>query len=357
MALFKNLFGKKDKSKPPKGFSEIAILAIDRVTPEAVKIVLDATTDNFAFIPGQYLNFSIELDGKEYRRSYSICSGTNTPLAVVVKQVENGTVSTWFNQTAEVGMKILVSKPEGNFIAPRDARNIVAIAAGSGITPIMAIAKDCEESGKNLRLFYGNRSLETTIFKNEIDALQQTKCTHFLSDVPHENHEKGQITKEAFSTIIKADLDLLKADCFFICGPEQMIMNTAGVLELFGVAKEKIKFELFTTPVLLKTEDKKDATSDFKGKSKVTIILDDEEETFELASTGISVLDKASKEGIDVPYSCKGGVCSTCKAKILKGEATMTMNYSLTDKDIEEGYVLTCQAHPASDELTISYDA
>ena len=100
----------------------------------------------------------------------------------------------------------------------------------------MAIAKDCEESGKNLRLFYGNRSLETTIFKEEIDALQQTKCTYYLSDVPHEDHEKGQISKEAFSAIVKADLDLLKADCFFICGPEQMIMNTAEVLELFGVA-------------------------------------------------------------------------------------------------------------------------
>lgn len=357
MALFKNLFGKKDKSKSPKGFSEVTINAIDRVTSETVKIVLDVTPSDFPFTPGQYLNFSVEIDGKEQRRSYSICSGANEPIAVAVKQVENGAVSTWFNKTAEVGMTVLVSKPEGNFVAPAGAKNIVAISAGSGITPIMSIAKNCEESGNKLRLFYGNRSLDTIIFKNEIDALQQTNCTHYLSDTPHPDHESGQLDKDTFSGIIKSDLDLLKADCFFICGPEQMIMNTAEVLELFGVSKEKIKFELFTTPVLLKTEDKKDAGSGFKGKSSVTIILDDEEETFELASSGMSVLDKASKEGIDVPYSCKGGVCSTCKAKILKGDATMTMNYSLTDKDIEEGYVLTCQAHPASEELTISYDA
>ncbi len=351
MALFKKIFG-KNQNAAPKGYSEVIIKAIDRETPEAVKVVLDKNTK---FAPGQYLTFSIHIDGNEERRSYSICSGKDEPLAVAVKQVENGKVSSWFNQKAEAGTTIYCSEPEGNFCVPNEVKKIVAIAAGSGITPILSIAKACEGTDRSLQLFYGNRTLESTLFKSEIEALKNTSCTYYFSGENVENHASGRIDKTAFSEVIKSNLDLLKSDGFFICGPEEMIVEIVEVLELFGVPKEKIHFELFTTPVLMKSEEPVENTS-FEGTSRVTVLIDGEKEHFELSSDGDSILDKANAEDLDVPYSCKGGVCSTCKAKVIKGKATMTMNYSLTDREVEEGYILTCQAHPASEEIIVTYD-
>ncbi len=352
MALFKSLFSKKDKL--PKGFSRVAVREVKRLTPEAVQIVLDKEPQEMPFIPGQYLNFIVNINGKELRRSYSICSGPNEPLSVAVKEVPDGTVSVWFNREVAAGDELIVSKAEGSFTVPSDAKNIVAIAAGSGITPILSIAKSLENSDRNLRLFYGNRSLDKTLFKTEIDVLKNTYCQYYLSGEEHPDHQSGRIDKEAFSAVVKADLSILKSDCFLLCGPEQMILDVAEVLEMFGVPKTKIRYELFTTPVLMKSEASEAPT--FDGEATVTVYLDDEKETFTLHSGGASILEAASEAGLDVPYSCRGGVCSTCKAKLLKGHATMHMNYVLTDREVEQGYILTCQAHPNSPELEITYD-
>jgi ring-1,2-phenylacetyl-CoA epoxidase subunit PaaE len=147
----------------------------------------------------------------------------------------------------------------------------------------------------------------------------------------------------------------LKADAFFICGPEQMIIEVADTLKFFGVAESKIHFELFTTPVLMKAHET-NVISNFEGSSKVKVILDSEVAEFELGAKGKTLLEAVEKAGMDAPYSCKGGVCSSCRAKILKGSAMMTSNFSLTDEDIKKGYILTCQAHPTSEELTITFD-
>lgn len=353
MALFKNLFKGKSTAKH-KGYSAVQIKSIDRLTSDAVKVTLDL--ENTSFLPGQYLNFIIELNGEELRRSYSICSGKDEPIAVAVKEVENGTVSKWFNRDAKPGMEILVSDPTGNFTLAENVNNILAVAAGSGITPILSIAKACEDKGTNLRLFYGNRNIPSTLFKEEIDALKNTTCTYFFTGGTVEGQEKGRIDKDAFTALIKADLSLLRFDGYYLCGPEELIINCKEVLEMFGVSKDKIHFELFTTPVAMKSESTTVEEAQFDGNAKVTIILDDDTETFELASNGKAILDKAKDEGIDVPYSCMGGVCSTCKAKVLKGKAKMDMNYSLTDREVEEGYILTCQAHPITEEIIVSYD-
>ncbi|MDX2359868.1 MAG: 2Fe-2S iron-sulfur cluster-binding protein [Crocinitomicaceae bacterium] len=359
MALFKKIFGgKQDKSKTPKGFVTIAIAAVERQTEDTVKVVLSIPEDqksNFKFIAGQYITFAITVNGEECRRSYSICSGVNEPLAVAVKQVKNGKVSTWFNTVAEAGTEVLVGKPEGSFILPSDAKNVVAIAAGSGITPILSIAKSIEAQGAKMNLYYGSRTENSILFKSDFDGLNTVSTHYYLSAESKDGYTNGRIDKDACSTIIKADLDFLKADCFLLCGPEQLIVDVVETLKMFGVDKSKIIYELFTTPVLLKKEAKP-ATSNFKGKAKVTIHLDGDVESFELSAKGKSIVDEASGEGLDVPYSCKGGVCSACKAKIIKGEVTMDMNYSLTDQEVEEGYILTCQAHPASEELEITYD-
>ncbi len=342
----------------PKGFHSIEILAITKLTSDTVKVELDIPANLkplFGFTPGQYLNFSITVNGSEERRSYSICSGPNQPLAVAVKEVESGTVSKWFNNDAEVGSKLFVMTPEGNFTRPKEVNSIIAIVGGSGITPVMAIAKATENSDRNMQLFYGSRKEDGIIFKDDLDALTKTKTSYYLSDEEKEGYGKGRMDKDVFSAIIKADLTILKSDGFFICGPEEMIVGIISVLETFGVDKSKIHYELFTTPVLLKSESDSQAT-EFSGESEVTVILDDEEISFNLAADGLSVLEKVNKEGYDAPYSCKGGVCATCKARVIEGKVNMTINYSLTDSDVEEGYILTCQSHPASEKLKITYD-
>lgn len=349
MGLFKSLRGKSKKA--PRGFNFTNIKAVERLSNDTVKVVLDASFD---FTPGQYINVVIPINGKDERRSYSICSGKGEPLAIAIKEVENGTVSKWFNQEAKAEMEIAVSSPEGNFTKPTDAKNIVAIAAGSGITPIMSISKQIENEGGNVRLYFGNRTEADIIFKSEIDALDKTSPVYFLSREEKAGYENGRITKQVLIDEFKKDLSLLRADGFFLCGPEEMIVEACEALEMFGVDKEKVHFELFTTPVLMKPEETSDAV-EFKGTSSVTAVLDREEETFELDSSK-SLLDGALDEGIDAPYSCRGGVCSTCKAKVIEGSASMKINYSLTDQEVADGYILTCQAHPTSEKITINFD-
>lgn len=354
MGLFKNLRGKSE-SKAPRGFTMQQIRTVERLSPDTVKVIFDIEhMPDFAFQPGQYINVAINVNGNEERRSYSICSGVDEPLAIAIKEVENGTVSRWFNQSAEAGIKIAISTPEGNFTKPTGDKNIVGIAAGSGITPIMALAKQIEKEEGNLRLYFGNRTEQDILFRSEIDALSNTSPVYFLSREEKEGFEHGRITKQALIDEFKKDLSLLRSDGFFLCGPEEMIVAACDALEMFGVSKDKIHYELFTTPVLMKSEETPEVPA-FSGKSTVTAIVDGEEETFEMDSSK-SLLEGALDEGLDAPYSCRGGVCSTCKAKILDGAATMTVNYSLTDQEVEQGYVLTCMAHPASEKVKFDYD-
>lgn len=200
--MFKKLFGKGDKSKTPKGFYELTISAITKLTDDTVEVsfeIANETKSYFKFTPGQYVNFAITINGNEERRSYSICSGPDDNLSVAVKQVESGKVSTWFNQTAAVGDSIFVSPPEGNFIRPKEAKNIVAIAAGSGITPIMSMAKAAESSDVRLNLFYGSRTSEQIIFRDELSKLKNTQTKHFLSGEAADGAINSRIEKESFT--------------------------------------------------------------------------------------------------------------------------------------------------------------
>jgi ring-1,2-phenylacetyl-CoA epoxidase subunit PaaE len=360
MAFFGKLF-KKDSggSKTHKGFNILTIKKIEKITSDSVKVTLDIPSDlkqTFEFIPGQYINFVIDVNGKEERRSYSICSGPNEPLAVAVKEIEKGTVSVWFNRTAVEGQEIQVSKPEGGFQLKTNDKNVVAFAAGSGITPILSIAKSLENSNGTLKLFYGNRTKNSILFHSELSALNHVKNHFYLSAETIEGFQQGRLDKPAISEIIKQDLDILKADGFFLCGPEEMIKAGVDTLKLFGVPKEKIHYELFTTPTIMASSSPVEA-SNFSGESNVKVILDGEEIEFKLKANGKPILDILDKEGFDAPYSCRGGVCCSCKAKVLEGKATMTMNYALTDEEVKEGYILACQAHPASDNLVVSFDA
>jgi ring-1,2-phenylacetyl-CoA epoxidase subunit PaaE len=357
--MLRKLFNKKGGSKNHKGFQELVIQKVERLTSECVKITLDVPKKlqaEFNFIPGQYINFIIEIDGEEKRRSYSICSGPDQPLAVAVKIIPRGIVSKWFNTVAKAGDMVNVSKPEGNFKLQPTDQNVVAFSAGSGITPIMSIAKALQARDGNMKLFYGNKTAESIIFHDELKSLDHINTTYFLDDEELDGFVNGRMDKETLTELFKQNVELLKADGFFLCGPEPMIMAGVETLKLFGVAKDKIHYELFTAPTILEpiTPTEK---SNFKGISKVTVLLDDETFTLDLKSNGKTILEALDQGGYDAPFSCRGGVCCSCKAKVLKGHATMDLNYALTDEEVENGYILTCQAHPDSPELSISYDS
>jgi ring-1,2-phenylacetyl-CoA epoxidase subunit PaaE len=352
MGLF-DIFKKKDASKSSRGFYELRVSEINRLNDKSVMVSLEIPVElekEFEFVPGQYLNFEVEIQGKKHRRSYSICSGPTEPLSIAVKAVDNGTVSNWFNQELKVGDVLHVGTPEGNFTLNSEYKNIVAIAAGSGITPIMSIAKAMGDG--QINLIYGNRTQGDAIFLSEIQSLKHVQLTGFLSQDDVEGFRNGRIDKANFTEIIKSDLNILKADAFYLCGPEGMINDVKETLKLFGVNDKKIKFELFTAPVLVESVTE----IDFKGTSQITVILDHEKVTFEMKPGNATILDMVEKNGMDAPYSCRGGVCCSCKAKVLEGKATMRINYSLTDEDVNQGYILTCQAQPNSEKLTISYD-
>lgn len=367
MSLFKKMFGGKKETAPAKKVKKdqssavLKIKQIDRLTEDAVKVIFEvpeALKLSYNFIPGQYLNLIMDLNGKKENRSYSICSDVNEPLAIGIKKVEKGIVSSHFNDKAKAGDEVEVSFPLGNFKMAKVEGNYVAIAAGSGITPVLSIAKLINGTTEgHLELFYANRNDKSIMFEEELGLLSTDKVntTHIFSEQEKEGYLHGMLTEEVITEIIKSNLEILKANGFYLCGPEPVIINAQNALKKFGVSDEKMFYELFTTPVLMEST-KEAVVSDFDGMSKVTVIIDDEEEVFDLASDGDTILEEAESHGIDAPYSCRGAICCTCKAKVLKGSATMDKNFTLTDQEIKDGYILTCQAHPNSEELTVSYD-
>ena len=350
-----DIFKKKEvKPKGSKGFHEVKI-QINRLSKDSVKVSFEIPNElesDFDFIAGQYVNVEVFVNGKNQRRSYSICSGKNEALSIAVKAIDKGLVSNWFNTEAKTDDLIHISKPEGGFHLSEGQKNVVAIAAGSGITPILSIAKSLEGNGK-LTLFYGNQTVDRSIFIQDLKSLENVTPTFYLSQETKEGFKNGRIDKENFTSEIKQNLELLKADCFFICGPEEMIHATKEVLKFFGVQDSKIKFELFTTPTAVPIAKKE---MSFKGKSHIKVMLDHEVTSFDMNVPGGTILEQVERSGLDVPYSCRGGVCSSCKAKVLEGEVSMKLNYSLTAEEVANGYVLTCQAIPQSSTVSLSYD-
>jgi ring-1,2-phenylacetyl-CoA epoxidase subunit PaaE len=358
MALF-GLFGKKESAnKTRKGFHELRVSSVQRLTEESVKISLEVPEElkkSFSFKPGQYLDLIVTVHGKEEHRSYSICSGTNEPLTIGVKVLKDGLVSRFLNENLSVGDFLVVSEPRGHFTIDEKASSIVMISAGSGITPILSMAKFAQDTKRSVKLIYGNRTESSMMFRDEIEALKNIKITHFLSGETKEGFRSGRLDKDNFTALIKEDLDILKSDAFYLCGPEGMIKDIRATLEFFGVKSEKIHFELFTAPVDMESTSKQTVAT-FEGISHVQAILDSETYSFDLDAKGSTLLEAADKAGMDAPYSCKGGVCCSCRAKVLKGSALMKVNYALTDEEVVQGYILTCQAHPTSEELIVSYD-
>jgi len=353
MGLF-DRFKTNKSAALPKGAHLLTIQNIQRLTKQAVQLTFDvpaALSDKFKFIPGQYLTLAVEVNGEQLRRSYSICSATNEALSIGVKAIKNGSVSNYLNEIS-VGAEIIVFEPEGNFIWTPAQKNVVAIAAGSGITPIMSMLKSAGAQ-TSFQLLYGNKSPEESLFLSEILALHNTKTHLYYSQKEVADAQFGRIDETALNDQIKQNLSMLQADAFFLCGPQQLIESAEKTLAFFGVSAQKIHKEIF---FVSEVSSPAAAVSAFSGKSKVKVMVDGEIAEFEMQGQDKSILELSEKAGLDAPFSCRGGVCSSCRAKVLKGSAAMRMNHSLTDTEVTNGYILTCQAHATSPELIVSFD-
>jgi ring-1,2-phenylacetyl-CoA epoxidase subunit PaaE len=351
-------------------FHSLKVQEIRKETDDCVSVSFDVPDDlkkDFEFQAGQYLTLKTQINGEEVLRSYSICaSPSEDDLRVAIKKLEGGRFSTFANERLSAGEWVDVMTPTGNFHTKLDSENqkhYVAFAAGSGITPVISILKSVltTEPKSHFTLFYGNRYSDSIIFKEQIEALKNLHLgrlsVHHILSKEHIGADLfyGRIDESKCRTFCNVLIDLDSADEFFICGPESMIHSVKETLLDLGVNKKQIHFELFTSPVG-KLGTKTTKTSTRSVLSKVQITLDGNTFKFDLTSTKDTILDAAHKYGADLPYACKGGVCATCKAKILKGEVEMEINYALEEEEVEQGYVLTCQAHPKTKEVTVSFD-
>ena len=336
-------------------------------TEDTVSIAFDVPETlqaDYSFQAGQYLTLKALIDGEEVRRSYSLCSAPyEHEWRVAIKQVEGGKFSTYANANLAVGQDMEVMTPTGNFSVYPDNSNdqtYVLFAAGSGITPILSIAKTLlkEESNSSIHLFFGNKGFGSIIFREEIEALKNSymdrfRVVHILSRENLGNEiQKGRITAEKCDSLFTAFLKNEQIKGIYTCGPEEMILGVKESMTRNGVSEKSIHFELFGTNVSKKS---KTETSTPEIDSNVTVILDGDSIDISLLS-GESILDAAQKAGADLPFACKGGVCCTCKAKIITGTARMDVNYALEKDEVEAGYILTCQAHPTSEKLIVSFD-
>ncbi|MCX2718564.1 ferredoxin--NADP reductase [Lentiprolixibacter aurantiacus] len=344
-------------------FYPLTVSQIQTLTPNAVAITFAIGEENrnaFQFKAGQYITIKKEISGTELRRSYSISSAPeNMEITIGVKRVDGGGFSDFANNNLKEGDVLEVSAPEGRFIFDSsEKRDVIAFAAGSGITPIMSIARTVLNNHPESRfvLIYGNQNRSETMFYDELQELQKEYTDRFIMQMVYSRSREddalfGRIDTSVVNFALKNKFKEYEFDNYYLCGPESMINVVRNVLDKKGISSEKVFFELFTSS----TDEQEQNTMIEEGKTRLTIILDDEEQQI-VMDRKQTVLDAVLKADIDAPYSCQGGICSTCIARISNGEAIMEKNQILTDGEIADGFVLTCQAHPTTPELTVDYD-
>jgi ring-1,2-phenylacetyl-CoA epoxidase subunit PaaE len=356
-------------------FHQLEVNDIRKETPDCISVSFSIPTHLqtiFAFSQGQNITVKINIDGEELRRSYSICSSPlDNELRIAVKKAAHGKFSSWAMSHLKKGILLDVLPPAGKFYTVLNAankKNYIAFAAGSGITPLLYIIKTTlvTEPESHFTLVYGNKDRASIIFKEELEALKNKfinrfSVHHILSREKAETLlSQGRIDAEKCDTIFKYLTDIKNCNEFFLCGPEAMIFCVKNYLEDKGIEKDKIHFELFTVPGGKKSEagsKQPGMENTFQGKlSTVTIKLDGISFDFDLPYSGKAILDAALSLGADLPFACKGGVCSTCRAKLLTGEVMMDNNYALEPEEIKNGYILTCQSHPRSEKISIDFD-
>ena len=323
--------------------------------------------NEYSFVPGQYLTLRTMLDGEEVRRSYSICSGPDDgELRIAVKKVDGGAFSNWAAEDLKTGDELDVMTPTGRFgvaPAPEEARIYVGFAAGSGITPILSIVKGvlAREPQSRFFLFYGNRSTSGMLFLEELEELkdrfmQRFSLFHVISgeeqDIPILH---GRLDGEKVRVLLRSLVPAASVDHVFICGPTGMSEEIEATCRGLGLAEDKIHVERFVSEFGGKPRPKKMVEPGAPPKALASLIIDGKRREVPVAE-GEAILDAALRAGIDLPFACKGGMCSTCRAKLVEGKVDMELNYSLEPWELQAGFILTCQARPCSDKVVVDYD-
>ncbi len=352
-------------------FYSLKIKEVVKETSDCVSLCFDIPTEMqslFSYKEGQNITIKTSLQGNDVRRSYSICSAPHeNQLKVAIKKVEDGLFSTYANEQLTCNDMLEVMPPAGKFnarLSNGENGRYLAVAAGSGITPVISIIKHTLHVQPNSKftLVYGSKNRQSIIFFEELESIKNKYMERFtlINILSREKTETdlfyGRINEEKLSSLSKF-INFDSFDAVYLCGPEKMIHSSSEFLTNVGLEKNKIHFELFTAPNQKLKNEKVSREEVSTGlTSNITIKLDGRSFVFELSNKGNSILDEALKQGADLPFACKGGVCCTCRAKVLEGNVSMDVNYALEDEEVEQGFILTCQAHPISDKVVIDFD-
>jgi len=351
-------------------FHRLAVDDLRRETADAISMTFSIPKDlakDYAFAPGQYLTLRTTMDGEEVRRSYSICSGPDDgELRIAVKKVDGGSFSSWAADELKAGDELDVMTPTGRFgvvPAPEEARVYVGFAAGSGITPILSIVRGvlAREPESRFFLFYGNRSTAGVMFLEALEELkdrflQRFSLFHVISgeeqDIPILH---GRLDGEKVRVLLRSLVPASSVDHVFICGPTGMSAEVEATCRDVGIAADRIHVERFVSEFGGKPRPKAAVPPTAPPKSVASLIIDGKRREVPVAE-GEAILDAALRAGVDLPFACKGGMCSTCRAKLVEGEAPMDVNYSLEPWELQAGFILTCQAKPVSEKIVVDYD-
>ncbi|HLO83146.1 MAG TPA: 1,2-phenylacetyl-CoA epoxidase subunit PaaE [Chitinophagaceae bacterium] len=355
-------------------FHTLTIKDIRKETEDCISVSFDipeSLEESFRFEQGQNITVRKVIDGEELRRNYSICTSPNDQeLRVAIKAMPFGRFSTWANAGLKKGDTLEVMPPTGKFntrLDPRAHKNYLAFAAGSGITPVISIIKTTlkTEPGSSFTLIYGNRNRRSIIFREELENLKnkymnRLQLVHILSrEEPESSILFGRIDGNKCSELGRHLVNMKDFDEVFICGPEQMIFSVRDYLKENGFPEEHIHFELFTTPTQTRQNNQTriPESSEAQELSRIQVKIDGIVTSFELPIQGDTILNAALRHGADLPYACKGGMCATCKAKLIEGEVEMDVNYALEKDEVAAGFILTCQSHPLTASVFVDYDS
>lgn len=348
-------------------FIPLTIKSIQPQTEQAICIAFDLAPeqfDAFQYQPGQHLTIRHLSDDGELRRCYSICSDIQEDMSIAIKKIDQGQFSTWANDHLKAGDVLEVMPPQGVFFqkaAKAGGQHYLGFAAGSGITPILSIVKSVlnRQSEATFTLVYGNRSWKQTMFSEQIMDLKDRfkerlqLVNIFSRELNDSEIFNGRINADKLQQLFQANLISAEADHCFACGPEEMMTAVETVLPTWGIQRSKIHTERFNTGTAPRATAQQ---MESRSEERVNIILDGRELIVEVSKQDDSILDAALRAGADLPYACKGGVCATCKCKVLEGQVEMAVNYSLEEDEIQKGYVLSCQARPTTANVRLSFD-
>jgi ring-1,2-phenylacetyl-CoA epoxidase subunit PaaE len=352
-------------------FYPLTVARVANETRDAIVVtfaVAPQLKETFRYAQGQHLTLRARIHGEDVRRSYSICSAVQDEcLRVAIKRTPGGVFSTWANDTLKAGDTVEVMPPMGHFnvpLAPENRKHYLAFAAGSGITPVLSIIKTTllAEPRSQFTLFYGNRASSTVIFRDELGDLKDIYMgrLNLVYVMSREQQDidlfNGRITEAKCDELLRRWVPLEDVDTAFICGPEEMMHGVSRALQEQGLPKERIRIELFAASIPKHSHAQHARPVPGKKECEVTLVMDGRHTSFAMDKDVESVLDAGLRQGIDMRYSCKGGVCSTCRCKVVEGKVDMDVNYALEDYEIARGFVLSCQSFPVTDKLVLDFD-